>query len=46
MEGGVTLRQPSLMPRSATTQEVVTEWPHIATAFKTYKLNLDNRIAP
>ena len=27
-------------------QEVVTEWPHIATALKTYKLNLGNRIAP
>jgi hypothetical protein len=27
-------------------QEVVKEWPHIATALKTYKLNLGNRIAP
>ena len=49
MEGGVTL-QTAIADVLATSdhkrQEVVTEWPHIATAFKTYKLNLGNRIAP
>ena len=49
MEGGVTL-QTAIADALATSdhkrQEVVTEWPHIATAFKTYKLNLGNRIAP
>ena len=49
MEGGVTL-QTAIADVLATSdhkrQEVVTEWPHIATAFKTHKLNLGNRIAP
>ena len=48
MEGGVTLQTAIadvLAISDHKSQKVVTEWPHTLTAFKNYKLTLDNRIA-
>ena len=48
MEGGVTLKAAiahALAISDHKSQEVVTPWPGIVTAFRNHKLSLDNRIA-